>query len=139
MKRNNILVHSVLAGLAILTLGQVPKAGAETILVQQGPHGAVQWVERDGQRPTGGHHTIGTTVLPTTGSQGFPDLVSRGSHGAVSIDNHGQKMEKTMSKMKSTPKESLSPQSTNGLKMAPFRSSGRRSAEELLQITNQHI
>jgi hypothetical protein len=131
MKRNNILVHSVLAGLAILTLGQVPKAGAETILVQQGPHGAVQWVERD--------HTIGTTVLPTTGSQGFPDLVSRGSHGAVSIDNHGQKMEKTMSKMKSTPKESLSPQSTNGLKMAPFRSSGRRSAEELLQITNQHI
>jgi hypothetical protein len=132
MQRNNILVHSVLAGLAVLTLGQVPKAGAETILVQRGPHGAVQVVERD--------RTIGATVLPMSGSHGFPDLVSRGSHGATSIVNHERKTEKKMSEMKPS-KQSLytAPQSNEGKMMPQFRSSSRHSAEELLQITNSLI
>ena len=128
MQRHKLLVHSLLAGFALLSLHQAPKASAETVWVQRGSHGAIQVVDRD-RLPTG------ATPLSITGSQGFPDLVSRGSHGAVNLANHEKKMTKTMSEKQSMQPKGYRMQQSQEASMPKPRSS-RRSAEELLEITN---
>jgi hypothetical protein len=131
MKRHTILVHSLLAGFSLLSLSQAPKANAETVWVQRGPHGAIQVVDRD-------RIPVGATPLNISGSQGFPTLVNRGPHGAANLANSNQEMSKMMSEEKSMePKESMMMKDGEEMSKPKAKSSSRRSAEELLEITNQ--
>jgi hypothetical protein len=132
MQRSKILVHSLLAGFALLSLSQAPKAGAETVWVQRGSHGAIQVVDRD-RLPSG------ATPLNIGGSQGFPNLVLRGPHGAVSLTNHKQKMQKNMTETQPTQPKGYMMQQSQESPIPKAQSSRRRSAAELLEITNPLI
>lgn len=70
------LTHAAFTTAALLSLGFAHAASAEQVLVTRGPHGAISTVERD---------SLGATVLPTTPSIGFPNLVTRGPGGAAHI------------------------------------------------------
>jgi Spy/CpxP family protein refolding chaperone len=132
MQRHKILVHSLLAGFALLSLSQAPKAGAETVWVQRGSHGAIQVVDRD-RIPSG------ATPLNIAGSQGFPNLINRGPHGAVNLNNHEQKMKKNMSETQTTQPKGYMMEQSQESPMPKAQSSRRRSAAELLEITNPLI
>lgn len=132
MQRNKLLVHSLLAGFALLSLSQAPKASAETVWVQRGSHGAIQVVDRD-RLPSG------ATPLNISGSQGFPNLVYRGSHGAANLANREKKMQKIEPETRPTQQKMYMMQQSQAPSMPKAQSSHRRSAEELLEITNPLI
>jgi hypothetical protein len=79
-----VLTNAAFTTLAVVSLGITGHAAsAESILVTRGPHGATSIVE---QVP------VGVTVLPTTPSQGYPKLMTRGPGGAEHIVNESKEM-----------------------------------------------
>lgn len=76
MTRNNQV--AILAGLTVLGLGMISPAAAENITVTRGPHGASRQVKID-------RIPHDAQVRPNTSAKGFPNIVTRGSHGAAQI------------------------------------------------------
>jgi hypothetical protein len=90
-----VLTNAAFATLAVLSLGITGHAAsAESILVTRGPHGAISIVD---QVP------VGATALPTTPSQGYPKLMTRGPGGAAHIVNESKEM-KPIAKAHTFPK-----------------------------------
>ncbi|MGB8702249.1 MAG: hypothetical protein WCD18_22765 [Thermosynechococcaceae cyanobacterium] len=134
MLRNKVLTHSLLASIALVTFTQSFKAEAKPIWVQRGSHGAVQVVESD-------RLPIGTTALPTGSGHHYPNLVSKGSHGAVTFAAQGDSGGTKMSETHQPAKQSMvvpHPSKTGGTTLM-FQSAHRFSADELLTITNPLI
>jgi hypothetical protein len=73
---NAAFVTVAVLGLGITT--HAASAQTQSILVTRGSHGAVFIVDKE---------PSGATVLPTTPSQGYPTLVTRGPGGAAHIVN----------------------------------------------------
>jgi hypothetical protein len=89
-----VLVNAALATATVLSLGFIGQAAsAQSILITRGPGGAASIVDSV---------PVGATVLPTTPSQGFPNLVTRGPGGAAHIVE--QKSEKMMTQAHDFPK-----------------------------------
>jgi hypothetical protein len=90
-----VLTNAAFATISIISLGITGHAAsAESILVTRGPHGATSIVE---QVP------IGATALPTTPSQGYPKLMTRGSGSAAHIVSESKEM-KPIAKAHTFPK-----------------------------------
>lgn len=90
-----VLTNAAFTTLAVVSLGITGHAAsAESILVTRGPHGATSIVE---QVP------IGATALPTTPSQDYPKLMTRGPGGAAHIVNESKDM-KPIAKAHAFPK-----------------------------------
>jgi hypothetical protein len=79
-----VLTSAAFTTLSIISLGITGHAAsAESILVTRGPHGATSIVEKV---------PIGATVLPTTPSQSYPKLMTRGPGGAEHIVSESKEM-----------------------------------------------
>ncbi len=135
MLNKKVLAQSILASLALLTISQAPKANAlPDNWVQRGPHGAIQILDDN-------HHPIGATALPTSPAHNSPKLVIKGPHGAAHLSNDDKidhKMSEGKSSETSKPKM-MNFQSQSNSKGPTYWSTNRRSAEELLEITNPLI
>lgn len=134
MQRHKLLVRSLLTGITLLNLTQIPKAIAQPTWVQNGPHGAIQIADSD-------RLPIGATKLPRSSGLGSPKLVIRGSHGAFQLANTESMTEQKMTESQlSTPQRTgMTPQYRSQQNMTQSPSESRLSAEELLKITNPHI
>jgi hypothetical protein len=134
MQRHKLLVRSLLTGITLLNLAQIPKVLAETTWVQSGPHGAIQIVDSD-------RLPIGATKLPHSSGLGSPKLVMRGSHGAFQLTNNekmtGQKM--TESQPSALQRTGMTPQYRSQQNRTKSQSANRLNAEELLKITDPLI
>jgi hypothetical protein len=129
MQRHKLLVRSLLTGITLLNLTQIPKVLAETTWVQSGPHGAIQIVDSD-QLP------IGATKLPHSSRLGSPKLVMRGSHGAFQLTNNEKMTESQPSALQRT---GMTPQYRSQQNRTKSQSANRLNAEELLKITDPLI
>jgi hypothetical protein len=90
-----VLVNATFATVAVLSLGFTSHAAsAKSIFVTHGSHGAISIVDEV---------PVGATALPTTPSQGYPNLITRGPGGASSIVNDVKEM-KSMVKTHPSPK-----------------------------------
>jgi hypothetical protein len=78
MTRTKLFAHTLLAGFAVLNLGTALKASASPVTVNRGPHGAAFIVNSD-------NIPVDTKSLPTSSNRSFPNLMTRGSHGASVI------------------------------------------------------
>jgi len=76
MKRNPQV--AVLAGLAVLGMGIISPVTAETITVTRGPNGAAHQVKSD-------RIPEDAQVRSNRPAPGFPDIVTKGPHGAAQI------------------------------------------------------
>jgi hypothetical protein len=134
MQRHKIFTHSLLTGIALFNLSQIPQAMAETTWVQRGSHGAIQVVDRD-------RLPIGAMTLPHAGGQGSPRLVVKGPHGAVHLVNNERSMIKKMSEVQAPINQGMGMKLQSNVlqRKSTFRLVGRRSAEELLKISNPLI
>jgi hypothetical protein len=91
------LSTAAFATATVLSLGMTTHAAsaqAQSILVTRGSHGAISTVDAV---------PVGSTALPTTPSQSYPKLVTRGSGGAAHIVNETVET-KPMTPFHSTPK-----------------------------------
>jgi hypothetical protein len=90
-----LFVKATFATVAVLSLGLASHAAsAQPIFVTHGSHGAIAIV--DGV-------SVGATALPTTPSQGSPNLVTRGPGGAAFVVNEATAVQ-SMAKAHPSPK-----------------------------------
>jgi hypothetical protein len=78
------LSNATFATVAILSLGitaHAASAQTQSIWVTRGSHGAISIVNKV---------PVDATVLPTTPSQGYPNLITRGPGGAAHIVNESK-------------------------------------------------
>jgi hypothetical protein len=91
-----VFVNATFATVAVLSLGFASHpASAESIFVTRGSHGAISIVDKA---------TIGATVLPTTPSQGNPQIATHGPGGAAYIVSEQQAVKLMMAKAHPSPK-----------------------------------
>jgi hypothetical protein len=91
-----VFVNATFATVAVLSLGFASHpASAESIFVTRGSHGAISIVDKA---------TVGATALPTTPSQGNPQLATHGPGGAAYIVSEPQAVKLMMAKAHPSPK-----------------------------------
>jgi hypothetical protein len=79
-----VLTNAAFATVTVLSLGFAGHAAsAQSIFVTRGSHGAIAIVDTT---------PVGATVLPTTPSQSYPKLVTRGPGGAAQIVDETQEI-----------------------------------------------
>jgi hypothetical protein len=75
MTRTKLIAHTLLAGFALLNLSTALKASAAPITINRGSHGAAVIIDSE-------NVPVDVKPLSNSPSRAFPELMSRGPHGA---------------------------------------------------------
>jgi hypothetical protein len=75
MTYTKLIAHTLLAGFALLNLTTALKASATPITVTRGPNGAAVIIDSE-------NIPVDAKASPTSPNRSFPELMTRGSHGA---------------------------------------------------------
>ncbi len=90
MTRTKLFAHTLLTGFALFNVAIAPQANAEYVTITRGPNGAATIVKAN-------NIPVDAQTQPESPGHAFPNLVTKGPHGAGTLSTKSESMKSKVS------------------------------------------